>query len=44
VSDLEILAYADYRVQALSRNLILVTNNEKEFQRIASLQTKNWAA
>ncbi len=30
--------------QALSSNLILVTNNEKEFQRIPSLQIENWAA
>lgn len=28
--------------QALSRNLILVTNNEKEFQRIRKLKVENW--
>lgn len=28
--------------QALSRNLILVTNNEKEFNRIESLLVENW--
>ena len=28
--------------QALSRNLILVTNNEKEFNRIKNLQIENW--
>lgn len=28
--------------QALSRNLILVTNNEKEFNRINDLQVENW--
>ena len=28
--------------QARSRNLILVTNNEKEFQRIDDLQIENW--
>ena len=30
--------------QALSGSLILVTNNEKEFQRIPGLQLENWAA
>lgn len=30
--------------QALSSNLILVTNNEKEFQRIPGLHIENWAA
>ena len=30
--------------QALSSSLILVTNNEKEFQRIPGLQIENWAA
>jgi tRNA(fMet)-specific endonuclease VapC len=30
--------------QALSSGLILVTNNEKEFQRIPGLQIENWAA
>jgi predicted nucleic acid-binding protein len=30
--------------QALSCGLIFVTNNEKEFQGIPGLQTKNWAA
>ena len=29
--------------QAMSRNMILVTNNEKEFNRIDGLQTENWA-
>lgn len=29
---------------AISENLILVTNNEKEFQRIKSLKVENWAA
>ena len=29
--------------QALSANLIIVTNNEKEFQRIPGLQIENWA-
>ena len=29
--------------QALSRNLILVTNNEKEFRRIRKLKVENWA-
>lgn len=28
--------------QAKSRNLILVTNNEKEFQRIDNLRIENW--
>ncbi len=28
---------------ALSENLVLVTNNEKEFQRIPSLKIENWA-
>jgi tRNA(fMet)-specific endonuclease VapC len=28
---------------ALSRNLTLVTNNEKHFQRIAGLKLENWA-
>ncbi|MBW1659335.1 MAG: type II toxin-antitoxin system VapC family toxin [Deltaproteobacteria bacterium] len=28
--------------QALSRNLVLVTNNEKEFQRIEALKIENW--
>lgn len=28
--------------QALSRNLILVTNNVKEFQRVKGLQIENW--
>ena len=27
---------------ALSKNLILVTNNEKEFKRIKNLQVENW--
>lgn len=29
--------------QAISENLTLVTNNEKEFQRIDSLKVENWA-
>ncbi|MCL5279975.1 MAG: type II toxin-antitoxin system VapC family toxin [Planctomycetes bacterium] len=29
--------------QAKSRNLILVTNNEKEFRRIEGLRVENWA-
>jgi tRNA(fMet)-specific endonuclease VapC len=29
--------------QAISRNLIFVTNNEKEFSRIKNLRTENWA-
>lgn len=29
---------------ALSRNLVLVTNNEKEFKRVKNLKVKNWAA
>lgn len=29
--------------QAMSRNMILVTNNEKEFNRVDGLQTENWA-
>lgn len=28
---------------ALSLNLILVTNNEKEFQRVSGLRVENWA-
>lgn len=28
--------------QARSRNLVLVTNNEKEFRRIADLRIENW--
>ena len=28
---------------ALSRELVIVTNNEKEFKRIKSLQVENWA-
>jgi len=28
---------------ALSENLILITNNEKEFNRVESLKVKNWA-
>ena len=27
---------------ALSQNLILVTNNDKEFKRIKNLQVENW--
>ena len=30
--------------QALSRNLILVTNNEKEFRLIANLEIENWVS
>ncbi|MFA5805331.1 MAG: type II toxin-antitoxin system VapC family toxin [Melioribacteraceae bacterium] len=30
--------------QALSRNLILVTNNVKEFRRIANLEIENWVS
>ena len=29
--------------QALSRNLILVTNNDREFRRIKDLQVENWS-
>jgi tRNA(fMet)-specific endonuclease VapC len=29
---------------ALSRNLVLVTNNEKEFKRINNLKTENWVS
>ena len=29
--------------QALSRNLILVTNNEAEFKRVENLKVENWA-
>jgi len=29
--------------QALSRNLILVTNNETEFKRVKNLKVENWA-
>ena len=28
--------------QALSRNLILVTNNEKEFRHITNIEIENW--
>ena len=28
---------------ALSRNLTLITNNEKEFKRVKNLKVKNWA-
>jgi len=28
---------------ALSKDLVLVTNNEKEFKRIKSLKVENWA-
>ncbi len=27
---------------AITHNLILVTNNEKHFQRIEALETENW--
>jgi tRNA(fMet)-specific endonuclease VapC len=30
--------------QALSENLILITNNEKEFRRIEGLKTENWTS
>lgn len=30
--------------QAMSRNLILVTNNEKEFQKIDALRIESWAS
>ena len=30
--------------QALSKNLTLITNNEKEFKRVKSLKVKNWIA
>jgi tRNA(fMet)-specific endonuclease VapC len=29
--------------QAKSRDLVLVTNNEKEFRRIEGLKLENWA-
>ncbi len=29
---------------ALSRNLILITNNTKEFERVKSLQIENWVS
>ena len=29
--------------QALSRNLVLVTNNEAEFKRVENLKVENWA-
>ncbi len=29
---------------AIARNLVLVTNNEREFQRVAALKIENWAA
>ena len=29
--------------QALSRNLVLVTNNEREFKRVHKLKVENWA-
>jgi len=28
---------------AVSRNLVLVSNNEREFRRVAELRVKNWA-
>ncbi len=28
--------------QALSRNLVLITNNEKEFRRVHNLKVENW--
>ena len=30
--------------QAVSRDLVLVTNNEKEFERIKSLEVENWVS
>jgi tRNA(fMet)-specific endonuclease VapC len=30
--------------QAKSRDLVLVTNNEKEFRRVDGLRVENWAA
>lgn len=30
--------------QARSRDLVLVTNNEKEFRRVEGLETENWAS
>lgn len=30
--------------QALSRDLVLITNNEREFERIRGLEVRNWAA
>jgi tRNA(fMet)-specific endonuclease VapC len=36
-NDLWIAAYA------LASNLILVTNNEREFRRVQSLKVQNWA-
>jgi tRNA(fMet)-specific endonuclease VapC len=29
---------------ALSRNLVLVTNNTKEFERVGGLQIENWTS
>lgn len=29
--------------QAISRGLILVTNNEREFKRVQGLRVENWA-
>lgn len=29
--------------QALSRELVLITNNEKEFKRVQNLKVENWA-
>lgn len=29
---------------AISRNLVLVTNNTREFSRVSGLQIENWAA
>ncbi|MBU4316622.1 MAG: type II toxin-antitoxin system VapC family toxin [Proteobacteria bacterium] len=29
--------------QALSRGLVLITNNEKEFKRVINLEVENWA-
>ncbi|HBL31024.1 MAG TPA: VapC toxin family PIN domain ribonuclease [Acidobacteria bacterium] len=40
IGDLDSLIAA----QALSRDLILVTNNLREFERVPDLRTENWAA
>ena len=39
IGDLDSLIAA----QALARGLILVTNNEREFERVAGLKIENWA-
>ncbi len=40
IGDLDSLIAA----QALARNLILVTNNLREFERVGGLRTENWAS